>query len=84
MSKRRVRNERDWENWEELPGNRRRYFARRQGREWGYQIIYKEVVFDPETQLENTTRLWQEIYDDNGTLVESHQKYPLDTGHQKL
>jgi hypothetical protein len=29
-------------------------------------------------------RLWQEIYDDGGTLVEVHQKYPTDTGHQKI
>jgi len=45
---------------------------------------FKEVIFDPKTQLEETIRLWQEIYDDNGKLVERHQKYPADTGHQKL
>jgi hypothetical protein len=84
MSKRRQRNERDWPEWEDLPGNRRRYWFRRPRREWGWQIMFKEVVFDPKTQLEETARLWQEIYDDDGRLVERHQKFPADTGHQKL
>ena len=84
MSKRRQRNERDWPDWEDLPANRRRYWIRRQGREWGWQILFKEVVFDPKTQLEETARMWQEIYANDGRLVESHQKFPVDTGHQKL
>jgi hypothetical protein len=29
-------------------------------------------------------RFWQEIYDDHGILVEVHEKYPLDRGHQKV
>ena len=57
MSKLRQRNERDWPDWEDLPGNRRRYRVRRQGREWGRQIMFKEVSFDPQTQLEETLRL---------------------------
>jgi hypothetical protein len=84
MSKRRRRNERDWPNHEDLPDGRRRYWFRRPGREWGCQILLKEVVFDPKTQLEETVRLWQEIYDDTGKLVETHQKYPTDTGHKKV
>ena len=33
---------------------------------------------------ESTLRLWQEIYDDQGKLVEVHEKYPVDKGHQKV
>lgn len=33
---------------------------------------------------ENTMQVIQEIYDDGGVLIERHQKYPVDTGHQKL
>ena len=33
---------------------------------------------------ETTVRFWQEIYDDQGNLVEIHEKYPVDKGHQKL
>ncbi len=33
---------------------------------------------------ENTVLLLQEIYDDDGTLMERHQKYPEDTGHEVL
>ena len=32
---------------------------------------------------ETTVRFWQEIYDDQGKLVEIHEKYPVDKGHQK-
>jgi hypothetical protein len=33
---------------------------------------------------ETTLELLQEIYDDNGTLIERHQKYPVDSGHEIL
>jgi hypothetical protein len=33
---------------------------------------------------ELTVRFYQEIYDDTGKLVEVHQKYPIDQGHQKV
>ncbi len=39
----------------------------------------KEVDAD-----EVTRRFWQEIYDENGQLVEVHEKYPVDKGHQKV
>jgi len=32
---------------------------------------------------ETTVRFWQEIYDDHGKLVETHEKFPVDKGHQK-
>jgi hypothetical protein len=84
MSKLRSRNERDWRHWEDLPNGDRRYWIRRAGRQWGWQILYKEVVYDADTQLENTFRMWQEVYDNDGKLVEVHHKFPADTGHQKL
>ncbi len=39
----------------------------------------KEVDAD-----EKTVRFWQEIYNDQGKLVEIHEKYPVDTGHQQV
>jgi hypothetical protein len=33
---------------------------------------------------EVTLRFWQEIYDERNRLVEVHEKYPVDKGHQKL
>lgn len=33
---------------------------------------------------EKTTTFYQEIYDDAGNLVEIHEKYPVDSGHQKV
>lgn len=40
-----------------------------------------------EVDAEDTTlRFWQEIYDDQGRLVEIHEKYPLDkaTGKRRM
>jgi hypothetical protein len=39
----------------------------------------KEVDVD-----ENTVRFWQEIYNEQDTLVEIHEKYPVDKGHRKI
>lgn len=33
---------------------------------------------------ERTIRFYQEIYDEQGMLVEIHEKYPVDRGHQKV
>lgn len=40
---------------------------------------FKEVAAD-----ETTLRFWQEIYDDALRLVEIHEKFPVDRGHQKV
>jgi hypothetical protein len=29
-------------------------------------------------------RFWQEIYDEQGRLVEIQEKYPVNTGHQRV
>jgi len=33
---------------------------------------------------EATLRFWQEIYNEEGRLVEVHEKYPVDRGHQSV
>jgi hypothetical protein len=33
---------------------------------------------------ENTISFVQEIYNDAGQLIETHQKYPIDTNHQRV
>jgi len=33
---------------------------------------------------ENTLRFCQEIYDENGKMVEIHEKFPVDKGHRKV
>ena len=42
----------------------------------GWQRIVKIV-----DENEVTIRIVQEILDDKGVLIESHQKFPRDTGH---
>jgi hypothetical protein len=65
------RNERVFENWEDLPDGGRRYWYEVTGR-LGWKARYvKEVDAD-----ENTN--------ERGELVEIHEKYPVDTGHRKV
>ena len=75
----RPQNERKFDSWEELPNGGRRYWFEVAGRR-GWKARYvKEVDAD-----ENTVRFWQEIYNDQGKLVEIHEKYPVDKGHQQV
>ncbi len=75
-SDRRRRNERKFGFWEELPNGGRRYFYEVQGRYAWVARYVKEI-----DALEQTVRFYQEIYDDQGRLVEVHEKYPEDKGH---
>jgi hypothetical protein len=74
----REQNERKFGQWQDLPTGGRRYWFEVEGR-FGWRARYlKEVDLH-----EATTRFWQEIYNENGQLVETHQKFPIDLGHQK-
>jgi hypothetical protein len=75
----RSQNEKKFGSWEKLPGGGRRYRLDVAGR-LGWQARYlKEVDAD-----EKTLRFWQEIYDEQGKLRETHDKFPVDKGHQKV
>lgn len=75
----RRQNEIKFGQWEGLPSGGRRYWLEVVGRQ-GWRACYcKEVDSN-----EKTLRFWQEIYDDHGRLVETHEKYPVDKGHQKV
>jgi hypothetical protein len=73
----RQQNEKDFEFWEALPDGGRRYWNERKGTVWGTQRMVKIVDAD-----ENTVQVVQEIYNDQGELVQRHQKFPVDTGHR--
>ena len=75
----RRQNERKFANWTELPNGGRRYWRDVPGQTAG-TARYIKVVDSNETTLS----LRQEIYDDNGKLVEIHDKYPVDTGHRMV
>lgn len=74
----RHQNEKKFGNWDELPGGKRRYWLDVIGR-LGWRARYLKEV----DAQEMTLRFSQEIYDDKGKLVETHEKYPMDKGHQK-
>jgi hypothetical protein len=73
----RAQNERKFGRWEELPGGGRRYWLEVSGRS-GRRACYRKEVDAAETTL----RFWQEIYDPSGQLIEIHEKFPVDNGHQ--
>lgn len=75
----RDQNEKKFRNWLELPDGGRRYWKDRRGAVTGWQRMVKVVDGD-----ENTLLIVQEVYNDNNDLIERHQKYPVDTGHQVL
>ncbi len=67
MSTRR-QNENKFGAWDELAGGGRRYRLDVQGK-LGWSARYLKEVDVNET----TVRFWQEIYDDTGKLVETHE-----------
>lgn len=75
----RPQNETKFGQWEQHPGGGRRYWLDVPGRLGWLARYCKEVDAN-----EATLRFWQEIYDDQGRLVEIHEKYPVDKGHQKV
>lgn len=75
----REQNEKEYRNWQDLPDGGRRYWRERKGKVSGLQRMIKVV-----DAAENTRSVIQEIYNDEGELIERHQKYPQDTGHQVI
>jgi hypothetical protein len=65
---------------DEHPGTKRKKvwaMGRVGRRREGWRARYLKEVDGQETTL----RFWQEVYDDAGPLVESHEKFPVDKGH---
>lgn len=76
----RRKHERRFGQWEALPSGGRRYWREVAGRRPGWLARYCQEV-DAE---EEAVRFWQEIHNADGRLVETHQKFPVDTGHQQV
>lgn len=74
----RAQNERRFTHWQALPAGGRRYWLDVSGRQ-GWRARYLKEV----DASERTLRFWQEVYDEHGRLVETHEKYPVDRGHRK-
>jgi hypothetical protein len=72
-------NERKFPNWEQLPNGGRKYWLEIKGRH-GWKARYVKEV----SAMEETIKFYQEIYNEKGTVVEIHEKYPVDKGHKKL
>ena len=71
-------NEKKFSEWEATQNDGRLYWRKVHGRHGWYALYFKETDAN-----EKTLRFWQEIYNENDKLVELHEKYPVDKGHQK-
>jgi len=78
MQKRR-QNEKKFPKWIELPDGGRKYWYEIKGK-LGFRARYVKEV----DKNEKTVRFYQEIYDADGNLIEVHEKFPVDLGHQKV
>ena len=74
----RQQNEAKFMSCEDTPDGGRVYRLDVAGRHGWLARYLKRVDRD-----ERTLRFWKEIFDEHGRLVETHQKFPIDTGHQR-
>jgi hypothetical protein len=77
--KKQQKNEKQFNNWTETSTGGRIYWYEIPGKH-GWKARYVKEV----NSNEDTLTFRQEIYDENDVLVEIHQKFPVDTGHQKI
>jgi hypothetical protein len=75
----RQENERKFGHWQEVPNQGRVYFLDVPGLHGWMARYVKEV-----DGSEKTLRFFQEIRNDRGQLVETHEKYPVDKGHVRV
>jgi len=94
----RKENEKKYSNFEELTDGSRMYWFEIEGR-MGWKARYGSRMywFEIEGRMgwkaryikivdasELTVSFRQEIFNENGILVEIHEKYPIDNGHIKI
>jgi hypothetical protein len=75
----RKQNEKEFGTWADTAAGGRRYWFDVLGRGGGMARYVKEV-----DEEELTIAFWQEIYDQQGVMIEIHEKYPIDKGHKKI
>ena len=79
IPQKRSANERKFGQWSTLPRGGRRYWYEVPGR-LGWTARYVKEV----DAAEATVRFRQEILDEQGKLIEVHEKFPLDRGHRRI
>lgn len=74
----RKENEKKFGKWTETAQGRIYFFEVKGKKGWKARYV-KEV-----DKNEKTLKFYQEIYDNENTLREIHEKFPVDKGHKKL
>jgi len=79
IERRRAKNEKKFSYWEDLVTGGRKYWYEIVGK-FGFKARYVKEV----DEKEEIIGFCQEIYDSEGTLIEIHEKFPVDLGHRRL
>jgi hypothetical protein len=79
IENRRKINKRKFTHWDALPNGGRKYWLEINGKH-GWKARYIKEV----NASEETIRFYQEIYDEHKSLVEIHEKFPMDKGHKTI
>ena len=72
-------NENRFKQWRASETGGRIYYKKVAGLYGRYAFYFKEV-----DEHESIVRFWQEVYNAKDELIEIHEKYPIDNGHQKI
>jgi hypothetical protein len=75
----RKQNEEKFKKWEQLQSGGRIYWCGVPGKS-GWKARYLKEVDAYKVKV----KFWQEIFDEQGSLAEIHEKYPFDRRHKKL
>ena len=76
--RKRKKNEKEFNNWEETPDQGRFYWKDIHSGDKSGKIGRYEKEVD---KNEETLSFTQKIFDKEGNLIEIHEKYPVDKGH---
>jgi predicted transposase YbfD/YdcC len=75
----RSENEKKFEHWIDHPNGNRTYCYEVKGKHGWFARYIKDVDIN-----ERTLSFRQEVYNEKKELVELHEKYPTDNGHQTI
>lgn len=70
-------NEKKFKKWKKTKSGGRLYSRQIEGQNGWFAVYFKDTDGN-----ERTLRFWQEIYNEKAELVEIHEKFPEDKGHQ--
>jgi len=76
--RKRIQNEKEFQNWQDYNDGKRLYWKDVMAADKSGKLSRYEKLVDSD---EKTISFVQKIIDKNGTVIEVHEKFPIDKGH---